>query len=85
MLREGTEPRRPGGGRILRPTNSYATSYPEPQQPFLERAYRISKNGVINDPIENSLGVLIDCSALQLLQIVAPLASTPDNHKEEST
>ncbi len=64
--------------------NSYATSYPEPQQLFLERAYRISKNGVIKEPIENSLGVLIDCSALQLLRIVAPIASTPGTHKEES-
>ncbi|WP_404385014.1 DUF6338 family protein [Knoellia locipacati] len=52
---------------------SYATSYPEDQQLFLEKAHAVSDTGEIGDEVENSLGVLVQCSEIQLLQIVAPV------------
>jgi len=52
-------------------SQSYATSYPEPQQLFLEQAYIVSDDGTIGSPIEGSLGVLINCTEIQLLQVVS--------------
>ena len=49
---------------------SYATSYPEPHQLFLERAFHVSDDGTIGEEIDGSQGVLIDCTAIQLLQVV---------------
>lgn len=50
--------------------NSYATSYPENQQIFLERAHHITSNGVIEGEIEGSKGCLIDCGQIQLLELL---------------
>ncbi|MCO7238980.1 DUF6338 family protein [Aeromicrobium sp. CnD17-E] len=52
-------------------SSSYATSYPEPQQLFLEKAYQVSADGTIGDEIEGTRGVIVDCAAIQLLQILA--------------
>lgn len=50
---------------------SYATSYPEPQQLFLERAYEVSADGTFGAEIEGTRGVIVDCTAIQLLQVLA--------------
>ncbi|QWC86416.1 hypothetical protein KLP28_06970 [Nocardioidaceae bacterium] len=52
--------------------NSYATSFPEPQQLFLERAYVVSEDGTFEGEVPGSAGVLLDCSDLQLLQVLRP-------------
>lgn len=36
--------------------NSYATSYPEPHELFLERAYEVSEDGTIGEEIEGTRG-----------------------------
>lgn len=51
--------------------SSYATSYPEPHQLFLERAFHVGDDGTIGEEIDGSQGVLIDCVGIQLLQVVA--------------
>lgn len=50
---------------------SYATSYPEPHQLFLEKAYEVSEDGTIRDEIEGTRGIIVDCTAIQLLQVLA--------------
>ena len=50
---------------------SYATSYPEPHQLFLERAYEVSSDGTIGIEIEGTRGVIVDCTAIQLLQVLS--------------
>lgn len=49
---------------------SYATSYPEPHQLFLEKAFEVSSDGTIGAEIEGTAGVIIDCTRIQLLQLV---------------
>jgi len=49
---------------------SYATSYPEPHQLFLEKAYEVSSDGTIGDEITGTVGVIVDCTQIQLLQLV---------------
>lgn len=49
---------------------SYATSYPEPHQLFLEKAFEVSSNGTIGAEIEGTAGVVIDCTQIQLLQLL---------------
>lgn len=50
---------------------SYATSYPEPHQLFLEKAYKVSEDGTIGTEIEGTRGVIVDCTAIQLLQVLS--------------
>lgn len=59
---------------------SYATSYPEPHQLFLEKAFHVSDEGAIGDEVDGSQGVLVDCTEIQLLQVVAAVA----NNEEDS-
>ena len=49
---------------------SYATSYPEPHQLFLEKAFEVSEDGTIGAEIEGSRGVIVDCTEIQLLQLL---------------
>lgn len=51
--------------------DSYASSYPEPHQLYLERAFHASDDGTIGEEIDGTQGVLIDCAGIQLLQVVA--------------
>lgn len=52
---------------------SYATSYPEPHQLFLEKAFHVSDDGTIGEEIDATQGVFIDCTEIQLLQVVAAI------------
>jgi hypothetical protein len=58
--------------------SSYATSYPEPHQLFLEKAFQVSDDGTIGEEIEGSQGVLVDCSGIQLLQVVAAIQESEE-------
>jgi hypothetical protein len=53
-------------------TDSYATSYPEAHEVFLERGHHIDENGVIGDEIAGSQGCIVNCVDLQLLEVLAP-------------
>lgn len=57
---------------------SYATSYPEPHELFLEKAFDVSDDGTIGDEIEGSQGVLINCTEIQLIQVVAAVQETEE-------
>lgn len=52
---------------------SYATSYPEPHQLFLEKAFHVSDDGTIGEEIDATQGVFVDCTEIQLLQVVAAI------------
>ncbi len=52
-------------------STSYATSYPEPHQLFLEKAFEVSQDGTIGVEIEGTRGVIVDCTAIQLLQVLS--------------
>lgn len=58
---------------------SYATSYPEEQQLFLEKAFHVSENGVIGEEVENTRGVLVSCVDISLMEIVAPVVVEEDS------
>jgi hypothetical protein len=58
---------------------SYASSYPEPHQLYLERSYAIDADGAIGEAIDGSLGSIIDCSGAQLIEIVE-LAKEEKSH-----
>ena len=51
-------------------SESYATSYPETQQVFLEQAFFVSDDGTLGQRIEGTLGVMVDCSDIQFLQVL---------------
>lgn len=57
---------------------SYATSYPEPHQIFLEQPYRVAGDGTILEPIEGSIGLLVDCTQIQLLQVVKAISESEE-------
>jgi hypothetical protein len=61
---------------------SYATSYPEPHQLFLEKAYEVSENGTIGDEIEGTRGVIVDCTAIQLVQVLSGAEAEGDGSNE---
>lgn len=50
--------------------SSYATSYPESHQLFLEKAFQVADDGTIGAQIEGSCGVIVDCTEIQLLQLL---------------
>lgn len=49
---------------------SYATSYPEDPEVFLEQAFEISDDGTFGEVVHGTSGVLINCREIQLLQVV---------------
>lgn len=53
--------------------DSYASSYPESHQLYLEKAFHVSDDGTIGEEIEGTQGVLIDCAGIQLMQVVAAI------------
>lgn len=63
-------------------SESYSTSYPEAQQVFLEQAFSVAEDGTIGDKIEGSQGMLVDCSEIQLLQVLDAYVET---EADEST
>lgn len=50
--------------------NSYATSYPESPELFLERAFEVFDDGTFGSEVPGTMGVLINCREIQLLQVV---------------
>lgn len=58
---------------------SYATSFPDPQQILLQKAYKVDADGTIGGEVVGSRGILIDCREIQLLQLLAPDAQDADD------
>lgn len=51
--------------------DSYASSWPDPQNLFVEVAYKIDENGKIGDPVEDGTGAFIDCASAEYIEFVA--------------
>jgi hypothetical protein len=53
--------------------NSYASSYPDPPNLFVEASFDIDDRGVIENQIVNTKGAVIDCTDAVLVELLAPL------------
>jgi hypothetical protein len=53
--------------------NSYASSFPDPRSLFVEFEYSIDQNGAIGDPIEGSVGSVIECTDAVLIELLSPV------------
>ena len=53
-------------------TGSYASSFPEDHQIYLERTHSIDENGVLGDEIPGTRGCIVNCADLQLLELLGP-------------
>lgn len=51
-------------------TNSYASSYPEAHEIYLERAHSVAEDGAIGDEIPGTKGCIVNCADLQLLELL---------------
>lgn len=49
---------------------SYASSYPEPHEIFLESAWRLDDDGTFIEPIEGSRGLLVSQSEVEVLELM---------------
>ena len=56
-------------------SSSYATSFPEDHQLFLERAFEVEADGTIGSEFEGTSGVIINCTEIPLLQLLTPVES----------
>ena len=52
-------------------STSYASSFPEERQLFLEALYQVSSDGVIGEPVEDGLGAVIRCDDIVFLELLA--------------
>jgi hypothetical protein len=65
-------------------SESYSTSYPETQQVFLEQAFAVADDGTIGEMIEGTQGVLVDCSDIQLLQVLDAMVNETEDEDDGS-
>jgi hypothetical protein len=63
--------------------NSYASSYPDPPNLFVEACFDIDDDGVILEQIINTRGAVIDCSDAVLVELLAPAAADEAQSVEE--
>jgi hypothetical protein len=64
---------------------SYASSYPEPPQIYLERTYSTSDEGEIGEEIPWTRGCIVDCADVQLLEMLAvPQLENADRAPEDN-
>jgi len=49
---------------------SYASSFPDPQSLFLESSFAVSLDGEIGDPIEGTVGAIVNCSDATLVELL---------------
>ncbi len=50
--------------------DSYASSWPDPQNLFVEVAYKIDANGEIGQPVSGSAGAFIDCTSADYIEFL---------------
>jgi hypothetical protein len=62
------------GGKIagLLGGNSYASSYPEKRDLYLEEVWQIGESGHLEQRVGGTLGLWIDCDAFRMLEFLAP-------------
>lgn len=58
--------------------HSYASSYPEPQQLYLERVFDMADDGAFGEELPGTSGVLVDCAGIQLLHLIIRRAVEED-------
>lgn len=58
--------------------NSYASSYPDPPNLFVEASFDINDLGEIQDQIINTRGAVIDCTNAVLIELLAPAADSDE-------
>lgn len=63
--------------------HSYASSYPEPHQIYLEQTYSISEDGEVGEPIPWTRGCVVDCTDIQLLEVLATEPPLDQGHDAE--
>lgn len=59
-------------------TESYASSFPEDHQVYLERTHSIDETGVLGDEIPGTRGCIVNCADLQLLELLEPEDGDPE-------
>lgn len=52
--------------------NSYASSFPDPQNLFLEYSYAVDEMGKIGEVVPSSAGAVLDCTDAVLVEFVRP-------------
>lgn len=51
-------------------TGSFASSYPESQDLYLEQAWSLDESGSFSEPIEGSAGLLISRDQMEMLELI---------------
>ncbi len=57
---------------------SFATAYPEPQDVFLEEAWRLSEDGSFIEPLEGTAGLLVPDSSIDLVELLTAEEASGD-------
>jgi hypothetical protein len=58
--------------------NSYATTFPDEQELYLEEVWRVDENSCLADKVEGSLGVFIRPNDCDLIEFILPISETPE-------
>lgn len=53
--------------------DSFASSFPQAREVFLEQAFKMSDDGSFEGPVHNTVGVYIRCDDIRVLEFVAPV------------
>jgi len=63
------------GGRVggLFSDSSFASAYPQPQEVFIEQAWRLDPDGSFVEPLPGGQGLLIPADAIELVEFMAPM------------
>lgn len=59
-------------------TSSYASSWPDPRNLYVEINYEMNEMGEFGEPVEGSAGAVIDCSEAVLVELIVPPEPQPD-------
>lgn len=52
--------------------HSYASSWPDPQNLFLETAYKFQDGTAIGEPVDSNVGAFIDCTDVEYIEFLTP-------------
>jgi len=58
--------------------DSFATAYPEPQDVFLEEAWRLRQEGSFLEPLEGTAGLLVPGTSIELVEFLVGQEVTGD-------
>lgn len=54
-------------------TDSFAASYPEPRELYIEKAWRLTKTGEFIEEVELGAGLFVRCDDVRVVEFLAPL------------